>query len=106
MRYFGKLPFSYFVRGVIVAYTLDKEKMLNWNGVKFARGLIKLKMRGEDWKHIMANWEFVDLEVKEKVALLKEYKQLKGRKAEERKLLLEILRDKARERGGKDVLSD
>jgi len=39
------------------------------------------------------------------VALLKEYKQLKGRKAEERKLLLEILRDKARERGGKDVLS-
>jgi len=106
MRYFGKLPFSYFVRGTIIAYTLDKEKMLNWNAVKFARGLIKLKMRGEDWKHIMTNWEFVDIDVKEKVALLKEYKQLKGRKAEERKLLLEILRDKAREKGGKDVLSD
>jgi hypothetical protein len=40
------------------------------------------------------------------VAWLTDYKQLKSRHANERKLLLEILRDKARERGGIDVLAE
>jgi len=105
MRYFGKVPFNYFVRGVIIAYTLNKDKMLLLKDRPFVRGLVKVKLSPGDWKYIMDNWKFIELDVDGRVALLKDYKQLKSRHANERKLLLEILRDKAREKGGLDVLA-
>lgn len=105
MKYFGKLPFKYFVRGTVVAYTLDRDNMLYWKGRPFARGLTKVKLSSQDWKHIMANWKFTDLDVQSEVAWLTDYKQLKSRHANERQLMLEILRDKAKEKGGIDVLS-
>jgi len=106
MRYFGKLPFNYFVRGHIVAYTLNKDNMLVWKNRPFVRGLVKVKVSSEDWKKIMTAWKFIDVEWKPHVAWLTNYKLLKSRRAEERKLLLEVLRDKARERGGIDVLAE
>ncbi len=56
----------------------------------------------------MSTWKFIGLETewKPQTAWLTSYKQLKSRRSEERKLLLEILRDKARERGGIDVLAE
>jgi hypothetical protein len=106
MRYFGKLPFNYFVRGHIVAYTLNKDLMLVWKDRPFVRGLAKVKVPPEDWKKIMSTWKFIDVEGTPQVAWLTDYKQLKSRRADERKLLLEVLRDKARERGGLDVLTE
>jgi len=106
MRYFGKLPFNYLVRGHIVAYTLNKDNMLVWKNRPFVRGLVKVKVPSEDWKKIMATWKFIDVEWKPQVAWLTNYKLLKSRRSNERKLLLEILRDKARERGGIDVLAE
>jgi hypothetical protein len=106
MRYFGKLPFNYFVNGHIVAYTLNKEFMLAWKDRPFVRGLVKVKVPPEDWRKIMTTWKFIDVEWKGKVAWLSDYKQLKSRRSNERKLLLEVLRDKARERGGIDVLAE
>ena len=105
MRYFGKLPFNYFVRGHIIAYTLNKDFMLVWKDRPFARGLVKVKVPPEDWKKIMTTWKYIDAEWKPQVAWLTDYKLLKSRRSNERKLLLEILRDKARERGGIDVLA-
>jgi len=108
MRYFGKLPFNYFVRGHIIAYTLNKDNMLVWKDRPFVRGLVKVKVPSEDWKKIMTTWKLIGLDVdwKLQTAWLTNYKLLKSRRAEERKLLLEILRDKARERGGIDVLAE
>lgn len=106
MRYFGKLPFNYFVRGRIMAYTLNKDLMLVWKDRPFVRGLVKVKVSPEDWRKIMANWKFIDIEGTPQVAWLTDYKQLKSRRSNERKLLLEVLRDKARERGGIDVLAE
>jgi len=106
MRYFGKLPFNYMVRGHIVAYTLNKDNMLAWNNRPFVRGLVKVKVTPEEWKKIMSTWKFIDIEGTPQVAWLTDYKQLKSRRSNERKLLLEILRDKARERGGLDVLAE
>ena len=106
MRYFGKLPFNYFVRGHIVAYTLNKDFMLVWKDRPFVRGLVKVKVSPEDWKKIMTTWKYIDAEWKPQVAWLTDYKLLKSRRSNERKLLLEILRDKARERGGIDVLTE
>ena len=108
MRYFGKLPFNYFVRGHIIAYTLNKDFMLVWKDRPFVRGLAKVKVPPEDWKKIMTAWKLIDLETewKGQVAWLSNYKQLKSRRSNERKLLLEVLRDKARERGGIDVLTE
>jgi hypothetical protein len=56
----------------------------------------------------MTTWKLIGLETewKPQTAWLTNYKQLKSRRSEERKLLLEILRDKARERGGIDVLAE
>jgi len=79
--------------------------MLVLQGRPFARGLTKVKLSSQDWKHIMTNWKFTDLDVEDKVAWLTDYKQLKSRHANERQLMLEILRDKAKEKGGLDVLS-
>ena len=106
MRYFGKLPFNYFVRGHIVAYTLNKDNVLVWKNRPFVRGLVKVKVSSEDWRKIMTTWKYIDVKQKPQVAWLTNYKLLKSRRAEERKLLLEILRDKARERGGIDVLAE
>jgi len=105
MRYFGKLPFNYFVRGHIIAYTLNKDNMLVWKDRPFVRGLVKVKVPPEDWKKIMTTWKYIDAEWKPQVAWLTDYRLLKSRRSNERKLLLEILRDKARERGGIDVLA-
>jgi len=106
MRYFGKLPFNYFVRGHIIAYTLNKDNMLVWKDRPFVRGLVKVKVPPEDWKKIMTTWKYIDAEWKPQVAWLTNYKLLKSRRSNERKLLLEVLRDKARERGGIDVLAE
>jgi len=79
-----------------------------WKDRPFVRGLVKVKVPPEDWKRIMTTWKLIGLEVewKPQTAWLTNYKQLKSRRSEERKLLLEILRDKARERGGLDVLAE
>jgi len=106
MRYFGKLPFNYFARGHIIAYTLNKDNMLVWKDRPFVRGLVKVKVPPEDWKKIMTTWKYIDAEWKPQVAWLTNYKLLKSRRSNERKLLLEVLRDKARERGGIDVLTE
>jgi hypothetical protein len=106
MRYFGKVPFNIFVRGHIMAYTLNKDFMLVLKDRPFVRGLVKVKISPEDWKKIMTTWKFIENEGIPQVAWLTNYKLLKSRRANERKLLLEVLRDKARERGGLDVLAE
>jgi hypothetical protein len=80
--------------------------MLVWKDRPFVRGLVKVKVPPEDWKKIMTTWKYIDAEWKPQVAWLTNYKLLKSRRSNERKLLLEVLRDKARERGGIDVLTE